>query len=281
MKLSTPRILLVILGVLIAGFVASALTFIHASASRGVAEYPFSPLDGSAGPTLFTMMAIPSTISVLVYMQLYAHKWRTALALASLAAGLVTFFFIGLFIIQTAGQLYPLDNQYVYTPSDITKANPNLTMARGDFSMLADIEQTKDSVLFTVYGEILKVGDPIPWTDEAGNSLASIPVHMVIKNVSKDTDPDMNLKLDDEFVFYLSGGYEQDITYVDAFEPQFEIGEDVILHIGKADDAYGPMNDLYYVKIGMYGKYKVVDGKAYNENYPTGKLLNSVFDEAK
>ena len=46
---------------------------------------------------------------------------------------------------------------------------------------------------------------------------------------------------------------------------------------------YGPVtvNDLYYVVIGMYGKYKVIDGKAYNENYPTGRLLNSVFDEAK
>ncbi len=173
------------------------------------------------------------------------------------------------------------DRQYVYTPSDITKASPNLTMASGDFSMLTDIEETKDSVLFTVYGEILKVGDPIPWTDESGNSLASIPVHMVVKNVSKDIDPDMDLKLDGEFVFYLSGGYEHDIIYVDAFEPQFEIGESVILHIGKADDAYGPMNDPYYVEIGMYGKYRVVDGKAYNENYPTGKLLHSVFDEAK
>ena len=173
------------------------------------------------------------------------------------------------------------DNQHVYTSSDITKANPNLTMALGIADMLTDIERTKDSVLFTVYGEILKVGDPIPWTDESGNSLASIPVHMVVKNVSKDTDPDMDLKLDDEFVFYLSGGYEQDIAYVDVFEPQFEIGEDVILHIGKADDDYGPINDLYYVEIGMYGKYKVIDGKAYNENYPTGKLLNSVFDEAK
>ena len=180
-----------------------------------------------------------------------------------------------------AAALFQADNQYVYTSSDITKANPNLTMAHGIFSMLTDIEQTKDSVLFTVYGEILKVGDPVPWTDEGRNSLTSIPVHMVVKNVSKDTDPDMDLKLDDEFVFYLSGGYEHDIAYVDVFEPQFEIGENVILHIGKADDAYGPINDLYYVEIGMYGKYKVIDGKAYNENYPTGKLLNSVFDEAK
>ena len=175
------------------------------------------------------------------------------------------------------------DNQHVYTSSDITKANPNLTMALGIADMLTDIERTKDSVLFTVYGEILKVGDPIPWTDESGNSLASIPVHMVVKNASKDTDPDMGLKPHDEFVFYLSGGAERDIIYVDVWQPQFEIGENVILHIGKTDDTYGPatVNDLYYVVIGMYGKYKVIDGKAYNENYPTGRLLNSVFDEAK
>ena len=173
--------------------------------------------------------------------------------------------------------------EHVYTSSDITKANPNLTMALGIANMLTDIELTKDSVLFTVYGEILKVGDPIPWTDEGRNSLTSIPVHMVVKNVSKDTDPDMDLKPDDEFVFYLSGGAERNIIYVDVWQPQFEIGENVILHIGKTDDTYGPVtvNDLYYVVIGMYGKYKVIDGKAYNENYPTGRLLNSVFDEAK
>ena len=176
---------------------------------------------------------------------------------------------------------FQVDNQYVYVSSDITKANPNLTMASGDFSMLTDIEYTKDSVLFTVYGEILKVGDPIPWTDRSGNSLASIPVHVQVKEVSKDTDPDMDLKLDDEFVFHLSGGYEHDITYVDVFEPQFEIGESVVLHIGKADNTYGPMNDLYYVEIGMFGKYKVVEGEAYNENYPDGKLLSSTLDEAK
>ena len=109
MKLNTTRILLVILGVLIAGFVASAITFIHASASRGVAEYYFSPLDGSAGPTLFTMMAIPSAISVLVYVRLSTYRWRTAIALASLAAGVVVFFFIGVLILVVIQQRYLLD----------------------------------------------------------------------------------------------------------------------------------------------------------------------------
>ena len=100
MKLNTTRVLLGILGVLIAGFMASALTFIYASASRSAAEYPFSPLDGSVGPTLFTMMAIPSTISILVYVRLSAYRWRTAIVLTSLVAGVVVFFFVGLLIIE-------------------------------------------------------------------------------------------------------------------------------------------------------------------------------------
>ncbi len=173
------------------------------------------------------------------------------------------------------------DRQYVYAPSDITKANPNLVMGQGDFSMLTDITQTKDSVLLTIYGEVLKVGDPIPWKDEAGNHLASVPVHVQVKEVSKDTDPDSDLKIEDEFVFYLGGGYEMGTMYVDIFEPQFEIGEDVVLHIGKADNPLHPIDDQYFVEIGMFGKYKVVEGEAYNENYPDGKLLRSVFDEAK
>ena len=108
MRPDAARILLGILGGLSAAFVASALTFFHASASRNTAEYPLSPLDGSAGPTLFTMMAIPSTISVMAYMRLFGHRRRTTLALASLAAGLVVFFFTGLLILQAVDQLYPL-----------------------------------------------------------------------------------------------------------------------------------------------------------------------------
>lgn len=53
-------------------------------------------------------MAIPSTISVLMYVRLSAHRRRTALALASLAAGLAAFFLMGLFILQAVYRFYPL-----------------------------------------------------------------------------------------------------------------------------------------------------------------------------
>ena len=70
--------------------------------------------------------------------------------------------------------------------------------------------------------------------------------------------------------------------YIHSFEPQFEIGEKVLVHIGKAyQGPVGYDDDNYFVEIGKFGKYKIIEDKAYNEKYPNGKSLAQTYDEAK
>ena len=169
---------------------------------------------------------------------------------------------------------------YIYVQSDITKANPNLKVAPTEYTMLEDITETKKTVVMTLSGKVLSVGDPIPWMDDADNELGYVPVTIEVDKKSKDENG-LNLKKGDEFTFYVGGGYG-DRFFVDGFEAQFEIGENALIHLGKATGG-PPLGDdgYYFVELGKYGKYKVVGDKAYNEKYNKGKSLTKAFDEAK
>ena len=175
----------------------------------------------------------------------------------------------------------PATESYVYTQSDITKANPNLVMGQGAFSMVEDIEHAIDYVVLTVSGTVLSVGDPIDWIDESENQLGFVPVTIELEKKFKDKTNGIKLKKGDQFTIYLGGIYENGKFYINSFEPQFEIGERVILHVGH--DKNGPIFDddgIYFVELGKYGKYTVVDDKAYNEKYKNGKSLDEAFNEA-
>ena len=176
----------------------------------------------------------------------------------------------------------PTTESYVYSPSDITLANSDLVVSSGSYSMLQDIEKTKDTVVLTLSGKVLSVGDLIDWEYE-GDKYGAVPVTIKVTEVAKiRDDATRNVQRGDSFTFYLGGIYEVDQHYLDNFEPQFEIGEEVIVHVGKADQGpKGSDGDNYFVELGMYGKYRIVEDKAYNENYPTGKSLQDVYDEAK
>ena len=174
-------------------------------------------------------------------------------------------------------------SSYVYTQSDITKANPNLRIIEGSFSMVEDIEYAKHEVVLTLSGTVLSVGDPIDWTNhESGRTLGGVPVTIQVDKKSKNEEPDLKLDKGDEFTFHLHGLYDLDQHFILPYEPQFEIGEKVVVHIGKGDRGpNGIDGDNYHVEIGKFGKYKVIEGKAYNEKHPFGKSLDTVFDEAK
>ncbi len=174
------------------------------------------------------------------------------------------------------------DTSYVYTPSDITKANPNLVMEQGAFSMVENIEHAKDTVVLTLSGTVLSVEDLVDW-EYKGNKYGSVPITIEVdKNTKINTETKHQIQKEDSFTFYLSGIYEMDQHFIDNFEPQFEIGEKVIVHIGKSDQGpNGPDGTNYFVELGKYGKYKVVGDKAYNEKYPNGKSLDKAFNEAK
>ena len=168
---------------------------------------------------------------------------------------------------------------YVYVPSDITKANPNIAINTAAYSLATmEIEETKHSAVLTVSGQVVSIGDIIPWTDESGNKLGFVPVAFEIDQKIKDEIANSNLGRGEEFTIHLGGVYEGGVFFLHGFEPQFEIGEDIILHIGY--DQNGPKfadGGIYFIELGKYGKYKVVD-KAYNEKFnkgiPAYKALN-------
>ncbi len=174
------------------------------------------------------------------------------------------------------------DESYVYVQSDITGANPNIAVAPTDVMLATqEISETKSTVVLTVKGTVRSVGDPIDWSDESKNQLGFVPIIIEIDEKAKDITPDLKLKEGDQFTVYLGGVYESGKFYMHGFEPQFEIGEKVILHVGhgKDDPVFGD-DGFYFVELGKYGKYKVVDGKAYNDRHRDGKLLDKALNEA-
>lgn len=175
----------------------------------------------------------------------------------------------------------PTTESYVYTQSDITKANPDLVMGQGTSSMRTqEISETKETVVLTLSGTVLSVGDIIDWK-YVGDKYGSVPITIEIDKNTKAKDANLKLKKGDSFTFYLTGNYEMDQYYIGSYEPQFEIGEEIIVHIGKASQGpNGPDGDNYFVELGQYGKYKVVEDKAYNEKFKNGKSLDKAFNEA-
>ena len=82
---------------------------------------------------------------------------------------------------------------YVYTQSDITKANPKLMVSSGLYTMLDNIKQTKNTILLTVSGTVLSVGDPINWYYQ-GDTYGSVPVTIEIDKKTKDMETKLQLK---------------------------------------------------------------------------------------
>ena len=174
------------------------------------------------------------------------------------------------------------DTDYVYVQSDITKANPNIIVAPTDLTLATEeISETKPTVVLTIQGTVLSVDDPVDWIDESGNPLGFVPVTIDIDKKTKDATAHLKLETDGRLTVYLGGVYESGKFYMHGFEPQFEIGEEVILHVGHGKNGLTFEDDeFYFVELGKYGKYRVVDDKAYNENHNNGKPLDEALSEA-
>ncbi len=166
-------------------------------------------------------------------------------------------------VISIAALMTP--SEYVYVQSDITKANPNLKVLPTEVSMRThNISETKDTVVLTLSGTVMSVGDPIVWKYKSVTQ-GSVPVTIDVSKKTKDKDTEL-VHNGDSFTFYLTGTYEHEEHFIFGFEPQFELGENVIVHIGKS--VHGPNGENgnnYFVELGKYGKYKIVGDKAYNE----------------
>ena len=218
---------------------------------------------------------------------------------------------LGTFVLSYPPQAEPetmdaeLAEPYVYVPSDITKANPNIRVSRVDASWrTTDIRDIADEVKYTIRGTILEVQDPINSYsyDHAMQGFGSIPVVMSVDEVYKG-----NLE-SDTLTFFL-GSF---ITYPDrpgyirasiadvaelrkgysmfSYEPQFEVGDHVIVHVGEVywdeDRIVDPqdletMTPYHSVLLAKYGAYHIHDGKIYNEKVPDGAPLARAIAESQ
>lgn len=166
--------------------------------------------------------------------------------------------------------------QSTYVPSDISKSNPDIHAGIGTSSLsTTEIRDVKDQVVYTIKGKVLEIGNPIPWTDNAGNEKGIIPVSILVDKAYKG-------KLDHgkTFTVYLDGIKIDGEYYLPPGEALFEIGENVLVHAALSNTGPDGM-DVYYVKLGEFGKYRINGDKAYNEKLPYGITIDSAARQAK
>ena len=162
-------------------------------------------------------------------------------------------------------------NTYQYVPSDIAQANLTLQVMSGHFARdTTNPSEWKEYISDTVIGTVLSVGDLIPWIDNWGYTYAAVPVTIQTDRTTEKT-----------LTFYLHSLLWQGEKFVLLpDEAQFEIGEKVMVHLG-TDPSLDYDKDALYMQLGQHGKYKIVDEKAYNIDYPEGRSLDSVMNESK
>ncbi len=171
--------------------------------------------------------------------------------------------------------LFVLGTDIPYTASDISLSNPNIVGSQGSASYIAEfVTDIKDRVDYTVHGTVTSIGDPIPWTDNVGNSRGIIPIELEVKQVTKGS-------LDSKtFTVHLLSNSADNKWYLSPGNPDFELGEEVIVHITveSPDEEIGNLN---LVALGEYAKYKIEDGRAYNVQFPYGKTIDGAINEAR
>jgi hypothetical protein len=195
---------------------------------------------------------------------------------------------------------------YVYIPSDMTKANPNFVMEYNESLWSAtNIEDVKDEVVYTIQGKVLSIGDPIDWNRGNGVSLLTgsetiigyIPITISVDNVYKG-------KLgDDEFTFYVGSQKDSNLYRISNESAHFEIGENVLVNLSLYKLGEGSLTHLepdenspfpdghYYPKLAHFGKYQLqpvvnalganlnsadIEYVAFNIRHPNGIPLDQV-----
>ena len=164
-----------------------------------------------------------------------------------------------------------------YTPSDITQANPNILAPDGGSASfkVEFVSDIRDSVSYTIHGTVRSVGSPVPWTGSAGNERGIIPVELQVIQASKGEAPASGL-----FTVHLLADKIYGKYYLDSYEPEFEVGEEVIVHIS-VDVLDKTSGELNLVTLGDYAKYQVNGDRAYNAQFPYGKPVDAAKNEAR
>lgn len=149
-----------------------------------------------------------------------------------------------------------------------------------------DIGSVKNDVFATVLGTVTGFGEPVVWTEptprdeipgyeEVYGKDVYIPVYIEVHDAKKH-----DFAVGDKITVNLVGKLLEDTLYLDENDPHFAVGETVVVHIGK-DVSNVIAGDFNFVKLGKFGKYQIIDDKAYNEKNPQGMLLDAAINEAK
>ena len=199
-----------------------------------------------------------------------------------------------------------LAEPYIYVPSDITKANPNILVADGHASWrTTNISDVADDVKYTIQGTILEIRDPIDWyeQDNGASGHGTIPVVMSAETVYKGSfDFDTITFFLESYLIHPETFSGNSVTVADvanspkeyylfSFHPQFEVGDRVLVHLFEIDLNFDNMTinpkdvDLltpyYAVQLGKYGAYHVHGDRIYNDMIPDGAPLSRAIDESK
>ncbi|MGI0008490.1 MAG: hypothetical protein ACRD92_02610 [Nitrosopumilaceae archaeon] len=176
-----------------------------------------------------------------------------------------------------------------YIPSDMSKAFPELdnVLEGGDSTILTtNIEDVKNQVQYTLRGTVVNIGeleewiDPTPQTEELQKIMGKnvkFPVDIEVTQVRKAKS---DLKVGEIFTVNVLGRLIDNTLYLNPNSPQFEVGEDVIVHVS-IDPNDIIEKDFKFVQLGEYGKYKIQDGMAFNAKYPHGRDLVKALDESQ
>lgn len=175
----------------------------------------------------------------------------------------------------------PYPGELPYVPSDITRANEKFSISPSTASWkTTDISHIKQSVVATFRGNVADIGGPIDWHDNVGAAHGAIPVTIRVTENTKNIG-DGDYQSGDLFTFYVDSSKIGGRYYIPSYEPEFEVGEDVVVHIARSH--LGPMGeggDNYFVELGDFGKYRVMDQKAHNEKHYDGRPLYEALHEA-
>ena len=191
---------------------------------------------------------------------------------------------IAMLSIDTYDVVLETSETSMYVPSDFSKAFPDYELAFSSNAYATiDIAEVKDDVKYTIQGTVINIGSPKVWIDSTMNPdlFGMVPDRIRI-NVDIKIDQVKKLKdivKGDVITITITGDMMGNILSLDSRE-QFEIGEQVILHIAEdTNDVIG--ENIHFVKLGEYGKYKIQNDKAYNEQNPNGKTIEASLNEAR
>ncbi len=175
-----------------------------------------------------------------------------------------------------------------YVPSNIAHSLGSVTdVVQGDAGWTTtDIKKVKDAVDYTIMGTVVHVSEPIPWTDptpksdgyvETRGNNVKIRVDIEVDEIGKAKS---QLERGSIVTVVITGKLLNDVLYLDGGEEHYELGERVIVHV--AQDPHDIMGgDALYVKLGEFGKYKVQNNRAYNDQFSEGRSISSVMSEAR